>query len=114
VAGSRGEQFGELVLDAVERLGRRWADELRDVRVLVEEVPDAGALAGAHDGLALGRHEPAAGSAPARVVLYRRPIEARALDPLDLAELVHDVVVEQVADLLGRPPEEIDPGYAEG
>jgi predicted Zn-dependent protease with MMP-like domain len=45
------------------------------------------------------------------VVVYRRPVEARAIDDDDLADLVRDVVVEQVAHLLARTPEEIDPGY---
>jgi predicted Zn-dependent protease with MMP-like domain len=43
------------------------------------------------------------------VVIYRRPLESRALRPEDLADLIHDVVVEQVARLLGTSPEEIDP-----
>jgi hypothetical protein len=48
-------------------------------------------------------------SAPV-VVLYRRPLESRAVRGEDLADLVHDVVVEQVARLLGRSADEIDPG----
>lgn len=109
---SRSEQFEDLALDAIERLARHWP-ELAQVAVEVEEVPDDAGLDGAHDGLPLGRYRPAGPDGPALVVVYRRPVESRALDELDLAELVHDVVVEQVADLLGRPPEEIDPGYAE-
>jgi predicted Zn-dependent protease with MMP-like domain len=42
-------------------------------------------------------------------VLYRRPLEARAVDHLDLDDLVHDVVIEQVASLLGMHPDELDP-----
>jgi predicted Zn-dependent protease with MMP-like domain len=48
---------------------------------------------------------------PARIVVYRRPVETRALDEGDLADLVRDVLVEQVAQLLGRRPEEVDPRY---
>ena len=44
-----------------------------------------------------------------RVVVYRRPLEARAGDRADLAELVHDVVVDQVARLLQLDPDEVDP-----
>ena len=44
-----------------------------------------------------------------RVVVYRRPLEARAADQSDLADLVHDVVVDQVARLLGLDPDEVDP-----
>ena len=47
---------------------------------------------------------------PNRVVVYRRPVEARAQDDLDLADIVREVVTEQVAALLGVPPQEIDPG----
>jgi predicted Zn-dependent protease with MMP-like domain len=47
---------------------------------------------------------------PARIVVYRRPLEARAHDALDLGDLVHDVVVEQVAQLLGLDPDAVD-GY---
>ncbi len=46
---------------------------------------------------------------PARVVVYRRPLEARALDRAELAELVRDVVVDQVARLLDLDPDEVDP-----
>jgi predicted Zn-dependent protease with MMP-like domain len=47
-------------------------------------------------------------STPARIVLYRRPLEFRAIDNEDLADLIHDVIVEQVANLLGVDPEDID------
>lgn len=43
------------------------------------------------------------------VVIYRRPLESRAGRSEELADLVHDVVVEQVARLLGSSPEDIDP-----
>ena len=44
----------------------------------------------------------------ARIVLYRRPLEVRAKDPAELAELVHDVLVEQIAGYLGIEPDVID------
>jgi len=47
--------------------------------------------------------------APARVVVYRRPLEARAANRTELSELVREVVVEQVAGLLGMDPDEVDP-----
>jgi hypothetical protein len=45
------------------------------------------------------------------VVLFRRPLEQRAESRAELAALVLVVLVEQVAEMLGRSPEEIDPGY---
>jgi predicted Zn-dependent protease with MMP-like domain len=50
---------------------------------------------------------------PARIVVYRRPLEIRAHDREDLADLVRDVVVEQVAHMLARTPEEIDPNFGD-
>jgi hypothetical protein len=55
------------------------------------------------------------GTDPTRLVVFRRPIELRAETTADLSALVLTVLVEQVSELLGRPPEEIDPRYdAEG
>ncbi|UMG94658.1 metallopeptidase family protein [Nocardioides sp. TF02-7] len=51
------------------------------------------------------------GPTPTRLVVFRRPIEHRAADRSDLEAMVLTVVVEQVADLLGLPPSEVDPRY---
>jgi Zincin-like metallopeptidase len=48
---------------------------------------------------------------PARIVLYRRPLLARADGQEELAELVLDVIVEQFAHWLGVDPQIVDPGY---
>lgn len=83
----------------------------------VEEVPpsDAETYAASYsaEAVRLSRLVAAATGTPARIVLYRRPIEARAVDEQERAALVHDVVVEEVADLLGLEPEAVDPGYAD-
>ncbi len=43
------------------------------------------------------------------IVVYRRPIEARAADVEDRADLVFMVVVDLAAEFLGRDVDEIDP-----
>ena len=48
---------------------------------------------------------------PARIVLYRRPLLARADGEDELSDLVLDVVIEEFAKLLGIDPQAIDPGY---
>lgn len=76
----------------------------------VEEVPPSDPAPWEH-GVVLGRGfgaEPRAGL-PTRIVLYRRPITSRSADDAELAGLIRRVVVEQVALMLGRRPEEIDP-----
>jgi predicted Zn-dependent protease with MMP-like domain len=49
-----------------------------------------------------------------RIVVYRRPLLARADGDDDLGELVFEVIVEEFARLLGMNPEDVDPGYLAG
>jgi len=106
-ARTRAERFDDLVLDAAERLLRRHPDELDGVEFATEDVPPGDPAPWEGREVPLGRLFPASGSAPARVVVYRRPVETRAEEPADLAPLVEDVVVEQVAHLLGRDPDDV-------
>jgi predicted Zn-dependent protease with MMP-like domain len=125
---TRSEQFDDAVLDAVEHLEERWSAQLADVEFAVEEVPavplgvdpalDADVVSDdtAGGAVPLGRLLPAGddghgGRTPPRVVVYRQPLQARAADRLDLADLVRDVVVDQVARLLGVDPSEVDPEH---
>ncbi|WP_342586061.1 metallopeptidase family protein [Xylanimonas protaetiae] len=108
---TRADQFDDLVLDAVDDLERTWARQLAGTEFAVEDVPPSDPAPWEDGGVPLGRCFPAESGQPARVVVYRRPVELRAEDEDDLADLVHDVVVEQVAHLLARTPEEIDPGF---
>lgn len=96
---------------AVARLDKRWSQELTTVTFVVEDVPD---LADWDRGwIPLGRADQAEAGLPARVVLYRRPIQARARGEIALRRLILDVLVEQVADLLGIDPADVDPGYTD-
>lgn len=108
---TRAERFDDTVLEEVERLERRWADELEGTEFAVEDVPPSQPAPWERGGVPLGRCFPADTGAPPRVVVYRRPVETRASDDAELVELVRDVLVEQVAHLLSRPPEDVDPHY---
>ncbi|MBT2387690.1 metallopeptidase family protein [Streptomyces sp. ISL-11] len=123
---SRGEAFVDLVQDSAERLERRWP-QLSAVDFVVREVPvtlrDSGGARSDPDGLdvfdfegesvPLGRYVAAHGDAPDRIVIYRRPVEIRTKTRDERALLVHEVVVEQVAELLGLAPESVDPRYGQ-
>lgn len=111
---TRADRFDDLVLDAVERLERGWARQLEGTEFAVEDVPPSAPAPWETGGVPLGRYFPADTGLPPRIVLYRRPIEGRAGDPDELDELIRDVLVEQVAHLLARTPEEIDPEYRGG
>ncbi|HVK21288.1 metallopeptidase family protein [Actinokineospora sp. HUAS TT18] len=118
-ASTRAEKFDALVLDALEPIEARWRTELTKLDVAVDDVPEVpdgatpdGVLA--DSGVPLARLVQAGVDrrgqpTRARIVLYRRPLEARAKDGADLAGLIHDVLVEQVATYLG-----LDPGVVEG
>lgn len=108
---SRSQRFDEFVLDAVELLERRWRDHLEGVEFAVEEVPPSDPAPWERGEVPLGRLFPGGSGLPTRIVVYRRPVETRAEDDLDLAHLVRDVVVEQVAHLLGLEPEDVDPHH---
>lgn len=108
---SRSQRFDDLVLDAVERLERRWEARLSEVEFAVEDVPPADPPEWAPEPVLLGQAFARTREHPPRIVVYRRPVEARAGEEQELAALVHDVVVEQVAQLLGLEPEVVDPDY---
>ena len=116
---SRAQRFDDLVLEAVAQLEPRWEAELAGVEFAVEEIPAADLPDDEPDPVPLARLDPGSPGAgdprhparPARIVLYRRPLMARADDEDDLGELVLDVVVEEFARLLGLDPHAVDPGY---
>ncbi|WP_073757777.1 metallopeptidase family protein [Streptomyces sp. CB03234] len=107
LSATRADTFRDLVEDSVERLERRWP-QLADVDFLVLEVPVS-----PDEAVPLGISVPAGRDRPARVIVYRRPVELRAKNRDERALLVHEVVVEQVAELLGLAPESVDPRYGQ-
>jgi predicted Zn-dependent protease with MMP-like domain len=115
------EAFDEMVLDAVEHLSGQWSEQLAQVEFAVEDVPDVRGPNAELDSvdpavvqdadIPLGRVIEADANPSGRplIVVYRRPLESRALDEEDLADLVLEVVVDRFAHVLGKDPDEIDP-----
>lgn len=107
---SRRDRFDKIVLDVVRGLEERWSDDLGLVEFAVEETPllpqDWSAATVPLSSVVKGT-----GERPTRLVVFRRPIELRCDTPGDLSALILTVLVEQVSELLGRRPEEIDPRY---
>jgi predicted Zn-dependent protease with MMP-like domain len=128
---SRSERFDELILEAVARLEPRWEAQLSGVEFAVEEIPPPDPPGIGPESVSLARLDP--GSAghgpgpragapgledgavarPPRIVVYRRPLAARADSEEELGELVFEVVVEEFARLLGVDPEDVDPGFGD-
>jgi predicted Zn-dependent protease with MMP-like domain len=107
------ERFDQLVLEVVGDLERRWADRLGLVEYGVEDAPqipddwETGTVP-------LSSLVRGSGGQPTRLVLFRRPIEHRCETRADLDALVLTILVEQVAELLGIDPADVDPRYDAG
>ena len=108
LARSPVAEFDAVVAEMVERLERRWAEELRGVEFGVEEAPWVDD--DWHpDAVPLATHVRADANRPSRIVVYRLPLRRRAVGRHHLRALVLDALVDQVAQLLGRRADEIDP-----
>jgi predicted Zn-dependent protease with MMP-like domain len=123
VSRSRSQRFDALVLEALEPIEQRWHAELAHLDVAVDEVPEVKTTSPEKvvwdDDVVVDANVPLARLVPAgvdrhglptraRIVLYRRPIEARARDGADMADLLHDVLIEQIAAYLGLDPDVIE------
>jgi hypothetical protein len=104
------ELFDGLALDVMSDVESRWPEELGQVELAVEDIPVL-----PHTWVAprvpLASLVPATSIVPPRLVLFRRPIEHRAETRSDLEALLLTVVVEQLADYLGVPAEDVHPDY---
>lgn len=107
---SPGERFDRLVLDVVTDIDARWSDRLGLVEYVVEDIPQLPDDWDA-ESVPLSSLVRGSGTTPSRLVVFRRPLEHRAADRTDLEAMVLTVVVEQVAELLGISPSEVDPRY---
>lgn len=110
---TRAERFDELVLAVVERLERQVGQDLDGVEFAVEAVPPSDPAPWEVGAVPLARYFPAEAAAGLtdRIVVYRQPVVARAEGEVETALLLREVLVEQIAHLLSRDPEDIDPDY---
>ncbi len=108
---SRRERFEALAARSIDRLAPTWRARLPQLQFLVADVPDEPDEPSSGAGSGLGRYLPPHGSSPARIVLFRRPIESRCVDDSELGYLLHFVVGENLANALGIPAHELDPDF---
>lgn len=110
-AHSRSQVFDDFLVEISDALSLRWGAEVAGIEFLVDDVPGPEILARAPRPLPLAQLYPARGATPTRIVVFRRPIEESSVSQADMAALINDVVVEQVAKVLGMAPEQVDPHY---
>ncbi len=112
---SSAARFDRLVSSAFDRLPRDLVEHMDNVQITVVDVPSedpAGhgeeILLGLYEGVP--RTERALGEAmlPDRITLFRRPLELRAASGRDLAELVRDTVIHEIAHHFGIDDDRLD------
>jgi hypothetical protein len=106
------EQFDHVALRIMGAVVAPWTDRLGDVELAVEEVPvlppDWSSAT-----VPLSSYVEATAAGRPRLVLFRRPIEHRTENLVDLETLLLTVIVEQLSEVLGLPVEDVLPGYEE-
>jgi hypothetical protein len=108
---SKADFFSEAVHDAVDRVGLQCPDVLEGITFGIEDVPHFD-MAWSSDQVPLAAALEATATRPGQVVIYRRPLEHRAVSRRGLRILVYRTIVEQLSALTGRSVEEIDPDGA--
>jgi len=109
------DRFARLVDDAIASLPKDFIPYLRDVQVAVAEVPPPDPV-GRGDEVLLGLYEGTPRTLrdihppllPDRITLFRRPLEARARNRRDLADLVRHTVIHEVAHHFGIDDDRLD------
>jgi predicted Zn-dependent protease with MMP-like domain len=119
LSATPADRFDRIASEAVEHVEHRWREQLAGVEFAVDLVPEpiadvsSQAMNGAIEsgGVLLAQIVPGKGRTPTHIVLYRKPIELRARGVEDLEDLLHDVVVQVIANYLGIEPDVVDPGF---
>lgn len=104
---ARGEFFVQSLSESLARITAAAPEALVGVEVGLEDVPDMAGQWSTRVPLAAAQE--ATSTTPARIVVYRRPIEHRATTRRQLRALIHGTLVEQVSALTGIPVERLDP-----
>jgi len=122
---SRADEFDAVVIEAIAEIDAKWHDQLRELNIAVDDVPrmlpiDPSTIqwpaeVSADRAVPLARLIPASVDAEgnwtrAQVVVFRRPLELRSRDRDDLADLLREVLIEQVATYLGIDEDTVENG----
>lgn len=107
---TRAGRFDDVALRVMRVVVAPWADQLADLELAVEEVPVI-PEGWSNTSVPLASYVEATATSGPRLVLFRRPLEHRAEGLAELETLLLTVLVEQIAEVLGIPAEDVHPGY---
>ena len=113
-ASSR-DRFERLVETAIASLPAELLSYLDNVQITVADVPPPDPvgegeeiLLGLYEGVPRTERGFGEGLLPDRITLYRRPLEARARNQQELADVVRDTVVHEIAHHFGIDDDHLD------
>ncbi|TBN57153.1 metallopeptidase family protein [Glaciihabitans arcticus] len=103
-------EFEKLVIDELDALPDEMVDDLDNVVFVTEDRPEDGSLdlLGLYDGVALTeRGQYGFGELPDRIILYREPLLAIAVDLDDLKDQIHVTLVHEIAHFYGLDDDQL-------
>lgn len=108
-------RFERLVDDALGTLPDELLEHLDNVQLTVEDLPPADPigegeelLLGLYQGVPRTARDLDGGQLPDRITLFRRPLEARATTKRELADIVRETVVHEIAHHFGIDDDRLD------
>ena len=109
---TRREAFDAIVLEVAEELDRLLEPRGLVVEYAVMDIPTDLGQAWSPE-VPLARSVTATRSTPPRIIIFRRPVEARVSGQPALTAMVRSVLSDQISDLFAIPIEELDTGFDE-
>lgn len=103
--------FDAMVAAQIRRLNSAWKALTKDVQFAVEDVPPSQTVYWEHNRRIMSQAFPANRGIPPRIVLYRMPLCTHVSNRTELQYAIRDELVQRLAELYGRRPEEIDPDW---
>ncbi len=98
-------RFAQLATDALDDLPQPIAEAAATADLAIADVPSPLAEpAAAPSPASLATFATAKPGQRPQLTLFRRPIELRAADRLDLVDVIRSAAVDAIADALGNPP----------
>jgi predicted Zn-dependent protease with MMP-like domain len=107
------EEFEQIVRAALDSVPEEIARQVENVAIVVEEEdPEQRGILGSFSGYPRGETMPS-GALPAKIVIYRRPLEAAFPDPDELRDQIRITVLHELAHYFGFDEDRLDElGYA--